>query len=48
MPLGVAYLLRLTMAGNETDEVRDEARRGLDGSKREAGLRRRETIMTDT
>lgn len=48
MPLGVAYLLRLTMAGNEADVVRDEARRGLDGSKREAGLRRRETIMTDT
>lgn len=45
-PLGVAYLLRLTMAGNEADVVRDEARRGLEGSNRETGLRRRETTMT--
>ena len=36
------------MAGNEADVVRDEARRGLDGSNLEAGLRRRETSMTDT
>lgn len=36
------------MAGNEADVVRDETRRGLDGSNREAGLRRRETTMTDT
>lgn len=33
------------MAGNEADVVRDEAMRGLDGSNREAGLRRRETII---
>lgn len=36
------------MAGNEADVVRDEARRGFDGSNREAGLRRRETTMTNT